>query len=90
MPATIELATIAILIGAGLGIPLGILAAVRRNRPTDHIMRFLTLLGHSMPIFWTGMIGLIIFYADRWAGSAAAGACQTTTSDWSRSAPASC
>ena len=63
LPATIELATIAIICGAGLGIPLGILAAVRRNRPTDHIIRFLTLLGHSMPIFWTGMIGLIIFYA---------------------------
>jgi len=63
MPATIELATFAIIGGAGLGIPLGILAAVRRNRPVDHIIRFLTLIGHSMPIFWTGMIGLIIFYA---------------------------
>ena len=63
MPATIELATTAILCGAGLGIPLGILAAVRRNRPTDHVIRFVTLLGHSMPIFWTGMVGLIIFYA---------------------------
>lgn len=63
LPATIELATIAILCGAGLGIPLGILAAVRRNRMTDHVIRFVTLLGHSMPIFWTGMIGLIVFYA---------------------------
>jgi len=63
MPATIELATFAIIVGAGLGIPLGILAAVRRNRPVDHVIRFLTLIGHSMPIFWTGMIGLIIFYA---------------------------
>lgn len=63
MPATIELATFAILFGAGLGIPLGILAAVRRNKPVDHVIRFVTLIGHSMPIFWTGMIGLIIFYA---------------------------
>ncbi|TNM63738.1 ABC transporter permease [Aliirhizobium smilacinae] len=63
MPATIELATFAILFGAGLGVPLGILAAVQRNKPVDHIIRFLTLIGHSMPIFWTGMIGLIIFYA---------------------------
>lgn len=63
MPATIELATFAIICGAGFGIPLGIAAAVRRNRPTDHIIRFLTLIGHSMPIFWTGMIGLIVFYA---------------------------
>jgi peptide/nickel transport system permease protein len=63
MPATIELATFAILLGAGLGIPLGVWAAVRKNRPTDHIVRVVTLLGHSMPIFWTGMIGLIVFYA---------------------------
>lgn len=66
MPATIELATFAILFGAGLGIPLGVLAAVRKNRPTDHLVRITTLLGHSMPIFWTGMIGLIVFYA--WLG----------------------
>ncbi len=63
MPATIELATFAILCGAGFGIPLGIFGAINRNRPADHIIRFLTLIGHSMPIFWTGMIGLIIFYA---------------------------
>ncbi len=63
MPATIELATFAILGGAGFGIPLGIFAAINRNRPADHIIRFLTLIGHSMPIFWTGMIGLIVFYA---------------------------
>ena len=66
MPATIELATFAILLGAGLGIPLGVWAAVRKNKPTDHIVRVVTLLGHSMPIFWTGMIGLIVFYA--WLG----------------------
>ena len=64
MPATIELATTAILCGAGLGIPLGILAAVDRNRPSDHVIRFVTLIGHSMPIFWTGMVALIVFYAD--------------------------
>lgn len=63
LPATIELATFAVLIGAGLGIPLGVLAAVKRNKAIDHIVRVFTLLGHSMPIFWIGMIGLIIFYA---------------------------
>lgn len=63
LPATIELATFAVLLGAGLGIPLGVLAAVNRNRLIDHVIRVVTLLGHSMPIFWIGMIGLIIFYA---------------------------
>lgn len=63
LPATIELATLAILFGAGIGIPLGVLAAVKHGKPTDHVVRFLTLIGHSMPIFWIGMIGLVLFYA---------------------------
>ncbi len=63
LPATIELATFAIILGAGVGIPMGVLAAVKRNRPVDHVVRILTLLGHSMPIFWIGMIALIVFYA---------------------------
>lgn len=66
MPATIELATFAILIGAALGIPLGVMAAVNKDRWPDHIIRIFSLTGHSMPIFWTGMIGLIVFYA--WLG----------------------
>jgi peptide/nickel transport system permease protein len=65
-PATIELATASIIIGAGIGIPLGVLAAVRRGRATDHIVRVITLLGHSIPIFWLGMMGLLLFYA--WLG----------------------
>ena len=63
LPATIELATFAVILGAGLGIPLGVIAAVNRNRLADHVVRIVTLLGHSMPIFWIGMIGLIVFYA---------------------------
>lgn len=63
MPATIELATLAILIGAVLGIGLGVAAAVNKDRWPDHLIRVVSLLGHSMPIFWTGMIGLILFYA---------------------------
>lgn len=61
MPATIELATFAILIGAGLGIPLGVIAAVNKDRWPDHVVRVFSLFGHSMPIFWTGMIALIVF-----------------------------
>lgn len=66
MPATLELATLAILIGAGLGIPMGVIAAVKKDRWQDHAIRFVSLAGHSMPIFWTGMIALLIFYA--WLG----------------------
>ncbi|MDS9467463.1 ABC transporter permease [Paracoccus sp. MBLB3053] len=69
LPATIELATFAIIIGAGLGIPLGVMAAVNKDRWQDHIIRVFSLFGHSMPIFWTGMIALIVFYAHLgWVG----------------------
>lgn len=63
MPATIELATFAIIIGAVLGVSMGVLAAVHKDRWPDHLVRVFSLFGHSMPIFWTGMIALIVFYA---------------------------
>ncbi|MFD2237621.1 ABC transporter permease [Aureimonas populi] len=69
LPATIELATFAILFGAGLGIPLGVIAAVNRDKLLDQVIRIFSLLGHSMPIFWTGMIGLLVLYAHLgWVG----------------------
>ncbi|WP_319410216.1 ABC transporter permease [uncultured Cohaesibacter sp.] len=68
-PATIELGTLAVIIGAGLGVPLGVLAAVRRDKITDHFIRVLTLLGHSVPIFWLGMMSLLLFYSYlHWVG----------------------
>jgi peptide/nickel transport system permease protein len=63
MPATIELATFAIIIGAVLGVSMGVMAAVNKDRWPDHLVRVFSLFGHSMPIFWTGMIALIVFYA---------------------------
>ncbi|SER95654.1 peptide/nickel transport system permease protein [Tranquillimonas rosea] len=69
LPATIELATFAIIIGACLGVPLGVMAAVKKDRWQDHVIRVFSLMGHSMPIFWTGMIGLLVFYASLgWVG----------------------
>ncbi|CNH72356.1 putative permease [Yersinia frederiksenii] len=70
-PATIELATMAILVGAGLGIPLGIMAAARRGKFADYVVRFISLAGYSTPIFWVGMMGLLVFYAWlNWVGGA--------------------
>jgi len=69
LPATIELATLAMLVGALLGVPLGVLAAANHRRWPDHIARVLGLLGHSTPIFWFGMMGLLVFYAQLgWVG----------------------
>jgi len=62
-PATIELATLAIVVGTLIGVPLGVYAAHRRNRRADHVIRFVSLIGYSTPIFWLGLIALLIFYA---------------------------
>ena len=62
-PATIELATLGIIIGAGIGIPLGVWAAVRRGGMVDQIVRVMGLIGYSVPIFWLGLMGLVLFYA---------------------------
>jgi peptide/nickel transport system permease protein len=62
-PATLELATCGILIGAGLGVPLGVWAAVRRGGAADHVVRVMGLVGYSVPIFWLGLMALLLFYA---------------------------
>ncbi len=62
-PATIELATLGILIGAGFGVPLGVWAAVRRGSLVDQVVRVMGLIGYSVPIFWLGLMGLVLFYA---------------------------
>ena len=68
-PATIELATLGILIGAGLGVPLGVWAAVRRGDFVDQLVRVMGLIGYSVPIFWLGLMGLVLFYAKlSWVG----------------------
>ncbi len=68
-PATLELSTLAILIGVLAGVPLGVYAAHRRNRWPDHVIRSISLVGYSTPIFWLGLIGLLVFYAKLgWVG----------------------
>ena len=62
-PATLELATLGTIIGVVFGIPLGVLAAVRKDTLIDHIVRFFGLVGYSVPIFWLGLMGLLVFYA---------------------------
>lgn len=65
-PATVELATAAIIVGAGLGVPLGVWAAASRGRLVDQVVRFITLTGYATPIFWLAMMALLIFYG--WLG----------------------
>lgn len=63
LPVTIELTLAAMAIAVTVGLLLGILAAVRRNSWVDHLARLFALLGSSLPVFWTGLFLLYIFYA---------------------------
>jgi peptide/nickel transport system permease protein len=62
-PATLELATLATLLGVALGVPLGVAAAVWQGRWIDQVIRVVGLVGYSVPIFWLGLVGLLVFYA---------------------------
>ena len=61
-PATLELATFATVIGVVLGVPMGIAGAVWQDRWPDQLVRVIGLVGYSVPIFWLGIIGLLVFY----------------------------
>lgn len=65
-PATLELATTATLLGVAVGVPLGVTAAHYQGRWPDHVIRVLGLVGYSVPVFWLGLVGLLVFYA--WLG----------------------
>ena len=60
-PATIELAVCAILLALLIGIPAGMLAAVKRNSALDHGVMLGSLTGYSMPIFWWGLLLILLF-----------------------------
>ncbi|WP_375165913.1 ABC transporter permease [Chelativorans sp.] len=62
-PATLEMATLGIIIGVALGVPMGVIAATRQGSWVDQVIRVLGLLGYSVPAFWLGLVGLAVFYA---------------------------
>ncbi|HEV8309690.1 MAG TPA: ABC transporter permease [Methylomirabilota bacterium] len=62
-PATIELAIAAMTLSVLVGIPLGVLSAVRRDSLLDQLTRVASLVGVSMPVFWLGLVALLVFYA---------------------------
>ncbi|QQE73645.1 ABC transporter permease [Brevibacillus composti] len=61
-PATLELAITAFIIAILIGIPLGVLSAVKKNTGWDHASRFFSIAGISTPVFWSGLVGILIFY----------------------------
>jgi len=62
-PATLELATTAIIIAVIVGVPLGVFAAARQGSRFDHVVRVVSLAGQSIPVFVLGLLCLLVFYA---------------------------
>ena len=61
-PATIELAVASMLFAVLVGVLLGIFSAIYRNKSIDHFSRVFSILGVSMPVFWLGLLLLLLFY----------------------------
>ena len=61
-PATLELSTLATIIGVLIGVPAGVLAATKPGSLLDQAVRLIGLMGYSMPVFWLGLMGLLLFY----------------------------
>ncbi|WP_157252217.1 ABC transporter permease [Nonomuraea typhae] len=62
VPATLELAGAAILISLVLGVAFGVIAALRRDRLSDHLLRVLSLIGISVPTFWLALVAFYVFF----------------------------
>ncbi len=62
VPATIELTLFGMGFAILIGLPLGIVSALRHDRWPDHLARFVTLIGTSVPVFWLGLLLLYIFF----------------------------
>jgi peptide/nickel transport system permease protein len=62
VPGTIELAIAALLFALVVGLPLGMVAAIRKDRWPDHLARFVALIGTSVPVFWLGLLFLYFFF----------------------------
>jgi peptide/nickel transport system permease protein len=60
LPVTLELAVLALCFSVLLGVPAGVVSAVRRNRPVDYVLRVVSLAGLSMPSFWLAMLVILL------------------------------
>jgi peptide/nickel transport system permease protein len=61
MPATLTLAVVATLIGSVVGVSAGVIAAVRRNSVLDHVISSVAMMGVSMPVYWLGLLLILLF-----------------------------
>jgi peptide/nickel transport system permease protein len=66
VPVTLELAALSLLVSVALGVPLGVISAVRQDTGLDYVLRIFSLAGLSMPSFWLGMVIILTLVA--WLG----------------------
>jgi peptide/nickel transport system permease protein len=62
-PVTLELATLAMVVSTAVGLPLAVLSALRPRGVLDGVVRVVSLVGNSVPIYWLGLLALYLFYA---------------------------
>lgn len=62
LPASLELAVAAMLLAIAIGIPAGVMAARHQGRGNDYALRFIAILGVSVPVFWLGLILQLVFF----------------------------
>ncbi|NBC95937.1 MAG: ABC transporter permease subunit [Deinococcus-Thermus bacterium] len=74
LPATLQLAGLAVVAAIALGVPLGVLTAVKRDTPWDTVVTSLALIGQSTPVFWVGVMSILLFAVRlRWLPSSGIG-----------------
>ncbi|MGQ0572428.1 MAG: ABC transporter permease [Armatimonadota bacterium] len=71
LPATLELVIPSLILSTVLGVILGLISAVRAGRPADHVSRVTAVFGHSVPVFWLGIVLQLVFFG--WLGWLPAG-----------------
>ena len=60
-PATLQLAALALVVSAGMALPIGVIAAVKKDTGIDYVGKIIALLGQSLPSFWLGIVLMWIF-----------------------------
>jgi peptide/nickel transport system permease protein len=74
LPATLSLAGLAVLFAVLIGVPLGVLTAVRRDSAWDTVITSLALFGQSTPVFWLGVMSILLFAVElRWLPASGTG-----------------
>lgn len=61
LPSTIELTSVALLVAMFIGIPVGFFAAIYHNKAPDNIILSIAMIGYSIPVFWLGILAILIF-----------------------------